>query len=289
MYVCYVDESGHTGEKLDPNQPVEVVCGVLTDITKLFKTQRELSELMQVLKDKGISVDELKARQVYGGRGSWKNVDGDLRHDIFEILLKWAIERKCKFIICPIDSKKFFDAKKNNCAYSKLLKHPYEAGAINVTLAIQRAHGSKKNNKGKTFIIFDEQAKHDKHVGNLVTKHIHHFDDVYGFSPSPRLKYQPERLDAIVDVPLFSKSNASILIQVADMVAFVVNQYLKLKVYDFEESYTGEKKRIGKWYKTIGDNVLAHTAIDPPGKDASCVYFRDIRPDGWSAKSWVVS
>jgi len=38
MYVCYVDESGHTGEKFDPNQPVEVLCGVVTDVTKLFKT-----------------------------------------------------------------------------------------------------------------------------------------------------------------------------------------------------------------------------------------------------------
>lgn len=234
MYICYVDESGHTGEKLDVNQPVEVVCGVITDITKLFKTQRELSKTMNVLKDNRITVDELKARQVYGGRGPWEKVNGEVRHEIFESLLQWASDRKCKFVVCPIDSKKFFNAKENGCAYSKLIKHPYEAGAMNVTLAVQRVHGGKKNNKGKTFIVFDEQQKHDKNYENLITEHIDVFDEFYDYKPSTRSKNLTERLDAIIDIPFFSKSKASVLIQVADMVAFVVNQYLKLKVYEFD-------------------------------------------------------
>jgi hypothetical protein len=41
MYICYVDESGHAGTKYSSAQPVEVVCGVLTDLSKLSKTQRE--------------------------------------------------------------------------------------------------------------------------------------------------------------------------------------------------------------------------------------------------------
>jgi len=147
-----------------------------------------------------------------------------VRHRIFKILLEWAVERKCKFIVCPIDSKKFFKAKKKGCKISNLLKYPYEAGAINVALAVQRAHEIKKSNKGKTFIIYDEQAKHDKNVEKLVTEYIHEFDDYYGYSPKPRARVQPARLDTIVDVPFFSKSNTSVLIQVADMVAFVANQ-----------------------------------------------------------------
>lgn len=63
MYICYVDESGHCGVKEAPAQPVEVLCGVITDLAKLTKTQREHSEL---LTDLGIA--EMKASDAYRGR-----------------------------------------------------------------------------------------------------------------------------------------------------------------------------------------------------------------------------
>ena len=50
MYVCYIDESGHCGKKYNPDQPVEVLCGVVTDVSKLFKTQRELDTIFRFLR-----------------------------------------------------------------------------------------------------------------------------------------------------------------------------------------------------------------------------------------------
>ena len=47
MYICYVDESGHNGKKFNPAQPVQVLCGALVDVTKIHKTQRELSLLLR--------------------------------------------------------------------------------------------------------------------------------------------------------------------------------------------------------------------------------------------------
>jgi len=60
MYVCYVDESGHNGKKYNPKQPVEVLCGVLTDVTKLFKTQRELAIILKFLQKKAFPYLSLK-------------------------------------------------------------------------------------------------------------------------------------------------------------------------------------------------------------------------------------
>ncbi len=109
------------------------------------------------------------------------------------------------------------------------------------------------------------------------------FTDGYtGYIPKPRSKKQAQRLDQIIDVPHFSKSHLSVLIQLADWIAFIVNRYLLLTVCKNKEKYDGELVKIVGWYKRIGDNLVSHTAIDPPGKDELCVYFNEIRPDGWS-------
>ena len=74
MYVCYIDESGHCGKKYNPKQPVEVLCGVRTDLTKLFKIQRQHSEILQIFQRKDIPLSELKASDVYRGRKHWSVV-----------------------------------------------------------------------------------------------------------------------------------------------------------------------------------------------------------------------
>ena len=58
MKICYIDESGHCGEKYNPKQPIEVLCGVITDISKLFKTQTEHRDILELLNDSGIDISE---------------------------------------------------------------------------------------------------------------------------------------------------------------------------------------------------------------------------------------
>lgn len=288
MYSCYVDESGHCGKKYNPDQPAEVLVGVLTDVSKLFKTQREQIEIINILRGRGIALNELKASDAYRGRKHWANVDAKVRDRLFELILGWVEERQCKFTVCPIDSSHFFQEKEAGCDLSANFGHPYEAGAVNVALSIERSHRTKKNNKGKTFIIFDEQHGHDANVLRLLSDNLEFTDGYTGYKPKPRAKTQPPRLEQVVDVPYFSKSHLASVIQLADWAAFVVNLYLLLTVYNKKEKYSGEFKKIEGWYKTIGNNLIPHTAIDPPGKDRLCQYYRALRPAGWSAKQWMV-
>lgn len=64
MKICYVDENGHCGEVFDPRQPVEVLCGVITDLSKLFKTQKEHSDILDYLlgSEPGTRLDPFFAR-----------------------------------------------------------------------------------------------------------------------------------------------------------------------------------------------------------------------------------
>ncbi len=112
MYACYIDESGHCGEKYNPIQPVEVVLGVVTDITKLFKTQKEHGKVLTKLKEKSVDISELKGSEIYGRRKAWGNVSHEDRNKIISEVINWAEERVCKFIVCPIDAETFFSLKK---------------------------------------------------------------------------------------------------------------------------------------------------------------------------------
>lgn len=287
MYACYIDESGHCGERFDPNQPVEVVCGLITDITKLFKTQREHNGLLQLFDKNNICIKELKSRDVYRGKDAWYGVPPNVRHMVIDYLLEWAEERKCKFIVSPVDSKEFFDRKNKECEIAEKLQFPYEAGALNIVLAVERLKTGTRNNKGKTLIVFDEQNSHDGRMMKLIESDLSFTDGYTGYNPGKK-KTPPPRLNEIIDAPFFSRSHLSILIQIADLAAFIVNRYLLLTVYEKAESYDGELKTIVKWYSRIGKILITATNINPSSKDPLSTFYREIRPKGWTAKGWTI-
>lgn len=281
MYICYVDESGHCGTKLNPEQPVEVLCGVITDLTKLPKSQREHSALLHDLK-----IPEMKASDAYRGRKDWKGVPPEERNQLFDTVMQWADERKAKFIVSPIDSAKFFELKQGGCSITGRLQYPWEAGALNVLLGLQRHHQSKKSNKGMTVVVFDEQKDHDERFLRLLEDDLSFTDGFTDFKPKPKAKQQPRRFDQIIDVPHFSKSHLAIMIQIADWAAFIVNQRLRFKVYGCSESYPGEAANIEKWYRGIEKNSVG-SCTEPTGADPLRRYYRtQVRPDQWSATKW---
>jgi len=118
---------------------------------------------------------------------------------------------------------------------------------------------------------------------NILEDDLHFTDGYTKYATPPRAK-APPRLDQIVDVPHFSKSHLAVLIQIADIGAFVVNRHIALSLSGTPESYPGEKAKIEGWYKLMAENMVDHTSIDPPGKDKLCTFYRGIRPTGWSSK-----
>lgn len=283
MKICYIDESGHCGERFNPDQPYEVLCGVLADVSGLFKTQKEHSDIIDYLKEKGIKISELKAAEIYGGRKEWEKLDTNLRDSIYDALIHWSVERKCNFVICPIDSEKFFEKKKSGCIEAKRFHFPWEAGAFNAVLAIQREYRSTKNNKGKTIVVFDEQKKHDTRFLKLFETKLVFTDGYTGYKEKPRAK-SPPRFDQIVDVPHFSKSHLAVMIQVADIAAYIVARSLVLRQFPEKEKYDGELRKLEDWLKIIGSRLINHTSIDPPSKDGLSSFYREVRPQSWDSK-----
>ncbi len=294
MYFCYIDESGHCGTKFDRNQPVEVLVGVVSDATKIHKTNREHSSfLKKLLHTHGIEVSELKAAQIFRGRKEWYNVPHEDRKKIFKELLQWVNERSCKLIVCPIDSAKFFDLKKQGNELANKLHFPYEAGSLNVLLSLQRMkYSSRKNNKGKTIVIFDEEGEHDRRLLKLLSEDLS-FTDGFTQIEIPKTKKklsELERLCQIVDIPFFSKSEHSQLIQIADLVAFVVSRYIQLKSFGSASAFDDEMPVIEEFYLGIRNSLIPPAHINPPTKgDPLIEFYKQVRPRGWTPQKWIVT
>lgn len=293
MYFCYVDESGHCGTKFDPNQPVEVLVGVISDATKIHKTNREHSGFLNsLLREHGIDVSELKSAQIFRGRKEWSSVDPEVRKRVFKDLLKWVNERSCKLIVCPIHSEKFFVYKDGGHEFASKFLYPYEAGALNIILSLQRLKYGSQNNKGKTVMIFDEEGEHDKRLIRLLSDDLSYTD---GFTQIeiPRSKKKQDELERfcqIIDVPFFSKSEHSQLIQIADLVAFVVSRYIQLKSFGIRPAFEDELAVIEEFYIGIKDSLIPPAHINPPTKgDRLVSFYQEIRPDGWSPQKWIIN
>lgn len=281
MYVCYVDESGHCGSRENPDQPVEVLCGIVSDLTKLSKSQREHNSLLDQL-----GIREIKASEAYRGRKAWGLMKPTDRDALFDRMLEWASERACKFLVSPVDSLKFFARKAAGCSISARLRAPWQVGALHILLALQRHQQGKQANKGRTMVIFDEQKEHDEHLLQLISGDLAFTDGFCDFDAvRPRGR---RRLDQIIDVPHFSKSHPAVLLQIADWAAFVVRRALLLRVYGKQEDYVGEPAKVERWYRGVEQLTVSSAAHDPSrAADALSCYLRaDIRPNGWSFKAW---
>jgi hypothetical protein len=293
MYFCYVDESGHCGTKHDPNQPVEVLVGVISDATKIHKTNREHANFLKtLLHHHNIEVSELKAAQIFRGRKEWNSVPADVRKQVFRDLLKWVNDRSCKLVVCPIHSEKYFELKAARDQFANRFYFPYEAGAINVLLSLQRMKYGSQKNKGKTVVIFDEEGEHDRRLIKILSEDLSYTDQFTQIElPRKKEKHaEIERLCQVIDIPFFSKSEHSQLIQIADLVAFVVSRYIQIKSFNMAQAFGDELTVIEEFYFGIRNSLVPPAHINPPVKnDPLAQFYQSVRPAGWVPQKWIIS
>ena len=274
MYIGYVDESGYVGRNRNPAQPVQVIACVLPNAYNLHRTINEFAENMQTLRDNNVPLAELKAEEIYRGRGAWATVDGSLRHEVFARYFRWLESRKHKIVLSLIDNNRFFDLKDAGDPIAGHLGFPYVAGALHVALAIQRNNKVIKKNKGRTILIFDEQGEFENTVEDLIAQPPE-FTDIF-YKPGSK---KETKLNQILDTAFFVRSHYSFAIQVADTVAFVSRLHLELTRYGREQSYVGELNRVAGWFNMILARLIPTHNLYPTGSRGILRFYRDIAPN----------
>lgn len=242
MKLCYVDETGTDGQS-----PALVFVGVIADIARVHRTGAEFEKLFEDLTDlPEKSITEVKGSNLYYGKGRWKGVDGEVRHAAIRQLCEWLVERKHSLALAALDLEAFPDS-----ALKRMTGlDPWMCGAFHIALQIQKAHQSIKKNKGKTFLVFDENKVKGDPLAELLFDPPDWSDDYYD-----RKKKAPV-LDQITDTAFYARSHHVGLVQLADVFAFVFRRFTEVTDFDAPEAYKGESDRLTEWVGLLEGRLL---------------------------------
>lgn len=278
MFLCYADESGYNGKKLNPKQPVQVMAGIFPNAYNFHRSDSEFLEVFNIIKAQ-IPVSELKGEQIYRGRGSWQGVQNEKRDNVIEFYLQWIASRNHKFIVSALDNVAYFDFRASNPdnPFIQKIPFPYILAGLQIALTIQKLNRSKKNNKGKTILIFDNQDDDlAEYLSNLIFSPPDFIDEYVDFDE----KREKTRLCQIVDTAFFVNSHHSSMTQVVDIVAYLFRLYLELHHYGLPEAYAGEKNKISRWIGKIQNKFVPFNILYPKGKQPFIQFINTMKAKG---------
>ena len=239
MKICYVDETG-----IDGQSPLIVMVGVIADSQRLHRTRTEFAAVMERLDQVSRrAVRELKSSELYRGNGPWRDVDGEDRHALVGDMCEWLCDRKHHLALAALDLG----------ALEASPLHDLDAwmsAALHIALQVQRRYQAEKGNKGRTFLVFDENKRRADKLAELLFDPPTWTDEYY------QRGKRSEALDQIIDSAFYARSHQVGLVQVADLFAFIFRRYAELHDYAAEEAFAGETDRITGWVELLSPRLL---------------------------------
>ena len=244
MKFCYLDESGN------PSDPYITMAAVIVDSHRMGVTKKHWAELLESLSQmvkKPIS--EFHSKDFYSGKGIWHGLSGNLRKRVIQAILNWLKKRKHKVSFCGMDMAQYKSALTQKDSKLTDCGSPWCALGLHSMLIFQKAN-QKDGAKGASVVVFDEKLQEQDRLLALISAPPIWTDTYYG-----KTKGQ-NRLDILVDTPYFGKSDKVHLIQVADLIAYILRSFLEVASGFRKEKYTGEFDQLKAWVKNISSLSL---------------------------------
>lgn len=267
MKFCYFDESGMGTE------PILVMSGIIVDAQRMHVTKDLWADFLDTLSDVAKKpIKEFHSRKFYNGTGPWRTIDGATRANIITAIIKWLGQRKHKITFTAIQKDNYKSLyKKNNTL--KDLHSLWCTAAMHCILSLQKHHQKEKKTKGHTVLIFDREVREEEKLSNLV----HSSPNCIG--SYCQLDEDDPVLDQIIDVPFFADSKTVLLIQIADLISYILRTYAEIEEGLMKERYSGEKIKMKKWIRQIDDLCLpASTRYPSKGRCETSQLFWNLAP-----------
>jgi len=267
MKFCYLDESGMGSE------PILVMAGIIVDAQRMHVTKEIWKDFLETLsKAAKRKIHEFHSRDFYNGNGPWRNIDGQTRARIISAIIGWIKKRKHKVTFSAIVKRAFNQLREEDSRLIEVKTH-WAAAAIHSTLSLQKKHQTDSKNKGHTVLVFDNEAREEKRLVEFVFSPPTWSDVFYA------RKTKDEPLNQIVDVPYFVDSKRVVLIQVADLFAYVLRAHAEISEGLSREKYKGEAKKMEKWVEQIVSSSLPRSSRYPArDRDELAQLFWDLAP-----------
>lgn len=266
MKFCYLDESG-TG-----SEPYAIMASIIVDVQRMSVTKDDWSDLLLSLSElMGKKIKEFHTRDFYSGNDVWRNLNGKARADVMSSILNWLKSRKHKVSFCGIDKAKFFKDLNSN---SKLK----DMGSLWCTMALHQLLITQKEHqsggaKGKTVFIFDNEERERKNFTQLAYSPPEWTGSYYGKKP------KKPHLHQLIDVPYFGDSEKIHMLQIADLVAYIVRRYAEITEGVIPPKYEEEKERMDGWMSLIQQLSLPSSSRYPKKNKCECsLLFYEYAP-----------
>ena len=213
MLICYLDESGNTGKRLDdPDQPIHHLAAVIVREDRI----REMGDRLHALADAApidASLVEYHGDQLFHGSGPWQGVPPRFR--IGEYAKALAVMSKVGAGVAHASINKPLLVGDQN---------PHLLALQFLTEKIERWLRSQTDELGqRALLVADHSHEHDQYAFDLIQRMQAAGGPVGGH------RGLNVSLDHIVDGVYFAHSERSWGIQLADMVAFVLNRSERIK------------------------------------------------------------
>lgn len=267
MKFCYLDESG-LGE-----EPIAVMAAVIVDGSRMHITKQDWADLLEILsKITKNDIKEFHARKFYSGSGLWSSLDGKKRAEIISQILEWLKVRKHKISFGAIDKQKF-NSKLVSSSELKQLETVWCALGLHQLLVVQKYNQGVKGVKGHTIFIFDEEVKERDRFWQLASKPPEWTDSYY-----MRKKKNPP-LDQMIDVPYFGNSEKIHLLQIADLLAYLVRVFIEIKENHTSPRYQDEANRMDGWMAQMQQLSLPTVTRYPKNRCKCADLFFECAPE----------
>ncbi|MDO9507861.1 MAG: DUF3800 domain-containing protein [Thermovirgaceae bacterium] len=267
MKFCYFDESGMGDE------PVLVVAGIDVDASRMRTTRKDWADFLESLSLRtGRPVDEFHTRNFYRGNRLSRTINGNERAEVISAILDWLAVRRHRITFSAILKSRFESARTD--PRLKDLGTPWSAAAFHCVLTLQRAHQELKGSRRQTVLIFDREVAEEDRFSELIKDPPDWSREFYGL---PR---DTAPLDTLLEAPLFADSRLVLLIQVADMVAYLLRFHAELQEGLSQESYPGEREQIEEWaVRILGMSLPFDLRYPDRRPEGSCALFWDLAPE----------
>ena len=268
MKFCYIDESGNGSE------PYLIMVGIIVDAARMHRTKADWQDLLGFLSDiLKRKITELHAMRFYRGLRKWRTLKGEVRSRTISAILQWLVDRKHQVVFSGLTKNMFH---RNRQGDSRLAR--FHSGwcfvGLHLVLAVQKHFQGYPGTKGNTVFIFDQKVRERTHFAELIRNPPDWTDEYYARDP------RKPRLNQVIDTPYYGDSEDVHLIQVADLLAFLIRKYVEIEEGSRAPSFSDEREKLSQWSGTIaGLSLPVSTRFPAIGRNECSEFFYQYAPE----------
>ena len=227
MLICYLDESGNTGRRLDdPAQPLHSIAAVLLREDRI-RTMTDRLDALAAAAPTQTPLLEYRGYEMFSGAGSWKGVHPHQRIEEYAKALSVLGEVEASVAYASIN-KPQFAAK----GYEGRNPHLYALQFL--TEKIQRwVAGQTDPLSQRVLLVADENHEQEQYAIDLIRTMQATGGPVGGWAGLAI------PLDNYVDSVYFARSDQNRGIQLADLVAFIINRSQRIHDHPSDQRSDG--------------------------------------------------